>query len=149
VEYGRRSKISLPLIKIGLEENEEMTAHVAKKLISLYVKGMRVFLYGLTYKKDVKDIRESPVLRLTEMLRNKHVPFAVYDPLFTGTEIANLGLQPGNLGIADIFIVGTDHRQLKKDYTKCIGKHTIVVDGRNFFSQKVGKALYGVGRTLV
>ncbi len=149
VDYGRKKSIGLPLIKLGLTENEHMTKHVAEKLLSLSKKGMSVLVYGITYKKDVKDIRESPVLQFLALIRNAGVIPNVYDPLFTSKEIEGLNLVPGPLVKADIFVVGTDHTELKRDYKKAIGPDTIVLDGRNFFSAKVGRIVYGIGRTLV
>lgn len=149
VEYGRSVHLDLPLITLGLEENERMTRHVAEKLHSLYKKGMSVLLYGLTYKRNVRDLRESPVIEFASMVQKQGIPFKAYDPLFSTKEVARLGLKPGSLAKADIFIVGTDHAQLQKEYTKAVGPHTIVLDGRNFFRKKVGKIVYGIGRTLV
>lgn len=149
VELGKKNHLNLPLIIAGLRENDAMTGHVADKVTSLYKKGMSVLLYGITYKKNVKDLRESPVLRLAKILKDSQIPFTVYDPLFTSDEIGRLGYVPANSKKVDIFIVGSDHDQLKKEYKKFIGAKTIIVDGKNFFRKKVGRAVYGVGRTLL
>lgn len=149
VEYGREKGVDLPLVALGLNENEHMTRHVAEKLRSLYKNGMSVLLYGITYKKNVKDMRESPVLQFAEMIKGWGIPYNVYDPLFSAKEISALHLSPGKLTKADIFVVGTDHDQIQEDYKKVVGQETIVLDGRNFFSKKIGKIVYGVGRTMV
>jgi len=149
VDFGRKHGVDLPVIEHGLKENEEMTEHVAQKVVSLYKPGMRVFLYGLTYKKDVKDLRESPVVRFGRILLKHKVSFTVYDPLLRDDEIKALGFKLGKPENVDIFIVGTDHKSLTSDFKKVVNKQTIVVDGRNFFRIKVGKAVYGVGRALL
>lgn len=149
VEYGKKKKLKLPLIVQGLKGNDAMTAHVAQKITSLYRKGMSVVMYGLTYKKNVKDIRESPSIRLAKLLKKRNVPFSVYDPLFTEEEIRRLGFVPAKTQRMDIVIIATDHDALKNDYKTFIGAKTIVIDGRNFFHKKVGKVVYGVGRTLL
>lgn len=140
VEYGKKKDVDLPIIVSGLKENIAMTKHIADKIASVYKKGMRVLVYGLTYKKDVNDLRESPALRLCDELINRNISFLVYDPLIPKGKLS---------GVVDIFIVGSDHRQLADDYRKCIGKNTIVIDGKNYFKKKVGQVVYGVGRTLV
>ena len=64
-------------------------------------------------------------------------------------EIEKLGFFAGSLEKVDIFVVGTDHRQLDEDFKKTIWSKTVVVDGRNFFTEKVGRAVYGIGRSLI
>lgn len=149
VEFGKKKHINFPLVVSGLRENSAMTEHVADKIKSLYKKGMSVLIYGLTYKKNVKDLRESPALRLAVILKQQGIPFAAYDPFFNQEEIRRLGFVPADIKKVDIFIVGSDHDALKKEYKSFFGAKTIVIDGKNFFHKKVGKAVYGVGRILV
>lgn len=139
LEYARSKKISMPVVANSLRENEEMVEFVADAVSSVYKKGMSILVYGLTYKKDVNDIRESPVLRFCEVLTKHGIPFSVYDPVIPKGELS---------GVVDIFVVGTDHKELTDDYPKCIGKNTMVIDGRNFFRKKVGKKVIGVGRIM-
>lgn len=149
VEYAKKKRVNLPLIVQGLLENDAMTSHVANKIISFYKKGKSVLIYGLTYKKNVSDLRESPVLRLTQRLKEKNIPFTVYDPLLGKDEIRRLGFIPADIKKVDIFIVGSDHDELRSDYKRFVGARTNIIDGKNFFRKKVGKAVYGVGRTLL
>lgn len=139
----------MAVVAAGLSEINEMPRFVAEKVFRLYKKGMRVLVYGITYKKDVPDLRESPVVVFCRMLADYGINFTLYDPFVSPAVLEKIGMMPGKLAIADIFIVGTDHSVLTKDYTKAIGKNTIVIDGRNFFPTKVGRAVYGVGRTMV
>lgn len=149
VEFGKKKQVNLPLIVQGLKENDAMTEHVANKIASLYKRGMNVLIYGLTYKKNVKDLRESPVLRLAFLLKERHIPFTAYDPLLKTDEIQKLGLVPASKQKADIFVVGSDHDALKKECKQFIGEKTMIIDGKNFFRKKVGKIVYGTGRTLI
>ncbi len=148
LEYARQKDVLMPLVSNGLKENEMMVHYVAKKFLSYYKKGMRVVVYGMTYKKDVKDIRESPVVRFCNILQKHKVAFFVYDPLLTKEDIETFGYQQGKKESVDIFVVGTDHSTIFADYPVFIGKQTIVIDGRNYFRKKVGKKVIGVGRTL-
>lgn len=149
LEFAKKKGVPMKVVEAGLLENEEMPYFVLEKIKKIYKPGMKVLVYGLTYKKDVSDTRESPVVALCNLLKKQGVDFAVYDPVVDKKTMAGFGFKPGHLENVDIFIVGTDHSSLKKDYHKVIGKNTIVVDGRNFFLKKEGKATYGVGRLLL
>ncbi|EKD87576.1 MAG: nucleotide sugar dehydrogenase [uncultured bacterium] len=149
VDFSKKKNVNLTLIEQSLKENDAMAQVVADKVISQYKKGATVLLYGLTYKKDVKDIRESPVIRLARILQKNNIRFVAYDPLLNEQEIKAFGFTPGKLKTSDIFIVGTDHKQLSGDFKRCVDNNTIIIDGRNFFRIKVGKSVLGVGRSLV
>lgn len=149
LELAKNKGVIMKVVEDGLEENEQMPLFVAKKVQGNYKKGMKVLVYGLTYKKNIADMRESPVTVFCNILREKNISFSVYDPFLNEKEIRKLGFIPGSLNKADIFVVGTDHKQLNQDYKKAIGKDTIVIDGRNFFTKKAGRAVYGVGRSLI
>ncbi len=149
VEYAKQKKISLSVTSAGLRRNEEMADHVFQKLLAVYKKGASILVYGVAYKKNVKDLRESPVLHFCSLLEKQHIPFAVYDPFLIEDEMRKFDYRVGDLAPVDILIVGTDHNALEQDAKKMIRKNTVVIDGRNFFKKKVGKAVYGVGRSFV
>jgi UDP-N-acetyl-D-mannosaminuronic acid dehydrogenase len=72
-----------PLITKAMEINEEMPDYIYKRICTIMEeKGItdfsRVGLYGLTYKEDVDDVRESPALQL---LQRHPMPFASFDPM--------------------------------------------------------------------
>jgi UDP-N-acetyl-D-glucosamine dehydrogenase len=141
LELAEQKKVKMPVVRDSLEQNEEMPHNLAQKIISHYKQGMKVLIYGLTYKKDVADMRESPVMELIKVLKNKKISFTVYDPLVKKQKTA---LEKP----VDIFVVGTDHNQLAKDYKKVVTDKTIVIDGKNYFKKNVGKKVIGVGRKL-
>lgn len=149
LEYAQKLGVRLPVISESLQENERMASYVGEKIVSLYRPGKKVLIYGITYKKNVKDVRESPVLALCKFLKIKKIPFSVYDPLLAADEIVKLNFPVSNLSLTDIFVVGTDHRQLSTDYRKCINRSTVVIDGRNFFTKIVGTKVIGVGRSIL
>lgn len=72
-----------PLIAKAMEINEQMPDYIFDRICRLMEDNgitdfSRVGLYGLTYKEDVDDVRESPTLQL---LHRHPKPFAVYDPM--------------------------------------------------------------------
>lgn len=149
LDFGKKKGMPMRIIEDGLLENEGMPHFVLEKVKKIYKSGMKVLVYGLTYKKNVNDVRESPAIALCNLLKNQGIHFTVYDPLLENKKIEEFGLKPGPLRIVDLFIVGTDHSLLFKDYRKAVSKNTIVVDGRNFFTSKKGKVVFGVGRNLL
>jgi len=148
LHLAKNKKMDMKIVQNSLINNEGMPEYIAQKISKNYKKGMRVLIYGLTYKKNVADLRESPVLVLCKLLMKRKIDFYIYDPLLDKNQISDLGLSVGKLETADILVVGTDHKELTRDYSSIVGNNTIVVDGRNFFLNKVGKKVLGVGRLL-
>lgn len=141
--------VDMPVVTSGLSEIAGMPLFVFGKVLRLYKKGMKVLVYGLTYKKDVGDLRESPVIVFCKLLKNKGIEFSVYDPFINPSSVEKMGFVAGNLEKTDVFVVGTDHSALMQDYHKAVDDETIIIDGRNFFTTKKGKGVYGVGRTII
>ena len=107
-------------IELASEINTEMPRYWVQKVQdalnerSKAVKGSRVLLLGVAYKKNVSDLRESPALDILHLLAEKgalveyhdpHVPSFVYEDL-TLASVADL---PAALAEADCVVVATDH----------------------------------------
>lgn len=149
LSLAKDKSMEMKVTEESLKQNETMPYFLADKVQKFYKEGMEVLIYGVTYKKDVADLRESPVKVFCEILKERNIPFKVYDPILEENELVNFGSITSSLTASDIFIVGCDHSQLKEDYKKAIGDNTIVIDGKNFFTKKVGYAVYGIGHNLV
>lgn len=145
----KKHVLSMNVLRESLLENEHMPEYVLKKVLSVYKKGDKILVYGLTYKKDVADLRESPVLVFCNFLRQKKIPFSVYDPFVSEKDVQKHRLTRGILKKTDIFVVGAAHTMLSNDYKKAVGVNTIVIDGQNFFDRKVGKKVIGIGRVFL
>ena len=92
----------------------------------------RVGLYGLTYKENVDDVRESPTLQMIDcMERHLANGVKVYDPFITADIVAN---QYHNLeeflSSVDIVVLLVAHDEIKQNISKLQNK--IVLDTRNF-----------------
>src|SRR5258708_13357964 len=116
LKLANDKNISMNVVKKSLITNEKMPEYVLHKIIKYYKKNMRILIYGIAYKKDVTDLRESPVLILCKLLKKKDIPFTVYDPLIPAKQIQQLRLTYGKPDFVDIFVIGTDHTKLKNDY---------------------------------
>ena len=148
LQLAKNRGISMDVTRRALEGNEKMPEYLLNKLLAHYKKGMSVLVYGVTYKKNINDLRESPVTHFCTLLKKKEIPFTVYDPLIPKEDIEELGFVVSDPKKSDILIVGTDHSTLEKDSNKIVTKDTIIIDGRNYFLTKKGKMVLGVGRTL-
>src|SRR5437588_5909428 len=81
------------------------------------VRGSRVLILGVSYKRDVGDIRESPALKVIERLQRKGADVVYHDPyvaqLGHGTaELTSVPLTPEGLAGADCVLILTHHQCL-------------------------------------
>jgi UDP-N-acetyl-D-glucosamine dehydrogenase len=93
------------------------------------LKGSKVLLVGVSYKEDIGDMRESPALKMIELLREEGADVAYHDPFVP--ELPELGLRSEALDAdgADCIVIVTAHSGI--DYDALIGQAPLVVDFRN------------------
>lgn len=91
----------------------------------------RVGLYGLTYKENVDDMRESPTLQLLEsQARHLAAPLKVYDPFISDDVVENqYHSLESFLGDTDLVVIMVKHNEIKENMDKLNGK--IVLDCHN------------------
>jgi UDP-N-acetyl-D-glucosamine dehydrogenase len=95
----------------------------------LSLKGSKVLILGVSYKADVQDTRESPALKLIELLRNAGAEVAYHDPHVH--ELPQHGLSSVALDPAahDCVAIVTAHSAI--DYDRVVEEAPLVVDFRN------------------
>lgn len=127
------------VIDEAMRTNDAMPAFVLHRIYDIMKEeGMkdlsRVGLYGLTYKENVDDMRESPTLQLLES-QEKHLgqPLKVYDPLITEDKAANQ-YHDFDLFIdsVDMVVIMVGHDELKDNFDKL--KDKIVLDTRHVYT---------------
>ena len=94
----------------------------------------RVGLYGLTYKENVDDMRESPTLQLLES-QERHLaePLKVYDPFITDDVVLNQYHDFDSfLDDVDLVVIMVKHNEIKENMDKLKGK--VVLDCQNICS---------------
>ena len=93
------------------------------------LKGSKVLVLGVAYKADIGDVRESPALKLIELLRNAGSDVAYHDPHVP--ELPDLGLWSAPLEPAayDCVAIVTAHSSV--DYDALVAEASLVVDLRN------------------
>ena len=130
--------LDLELIKIAGKINASMPNFVVKKIENTlkkkekFIKDYEILILGLTYKKNIDDIRESPSLEIIKLLQNKGFKIFYNDP-YISKELNNqllsqgikfLDINESNLKKLDFVILVTDHDtfnyQMIKDNSKLI-----------------------------
>ena len=101
--------------------------------------GADILMLGVAYKKNVDDLRESPALRLIEMIEARGGRAAYHDPFIpviprTREHAALAGrrsvaLDPASLAIFDAVVIATDHDGV--DYPAIARAARLVIDTRN------------------
>ncbi|HXE61511.1 MAG TPA: nucleotide sugar dehydrogenase [Gemmatimonadaceae bacterium] len=133
------------MIELAGEINTEMPAFWVGKVADALndagkpMRGARILVLGVAYKKDIDDLRESPALDILDLLSKKGAEARYHDPFVT--EIVNDGHTPdGAVGRsvpltddaikgADAVIIVTDHTAI--DYARVKRLAAIVIDSRN------------------
>src|SRR5919197_491262 len=95
----------------------------------LSLKGSRILLLGVSYKADVRDTRESPALKLIELLRNGGAEVAYHDPHVP--ELTEHGLSSAALEPAEYDCVAIVTAHSSVDYDRVVEEAPLVVDFRN------------------
>jgi UDP-N-acetyl-D-glucosamine dehydrogenase len=98
------------------------------------VRGSRVLVLGVSYKPDVGDVRESPALKLIELLGGLGAEISYHDPFVPdlreqGLDLRSVDLDDGTVAAADIVCVVTAHSGI--DYADLAGRARLVFDFRN------------------
>jgi len=99
------------------------------------IKGSKILILGLAYKRDIDDLRESPSLTILELLRDKGAQVFYNDPYFPtvghGRHYAlNMTNTPlDTLGSYDAVVIVTDHTTY--NYQQIVDQSKLVIDTRN------------------
>jgi len=99
--------------------------------------GARVLVLGIAYKKDVDDMRESPAVRIIELLQERGAQVVYHDPYVPRVprmrqhhlDMVSVPLTDEALESADAVLVATDHSAI--DYARVVERARLVVDARN------------------
>lgn len=124
------------VIDESMKTNDGMPDFVLNRIYEIMKeKGMtditRVGLYGLTYKENVDDMRESPTLQLLES-QERHLAtgLKVYDPFITKDVVANQYHDLDEfLEVVDLVVIMVKHNEIKENMEKLVNK--VVLDCHN------------------
>jgi UDP-N-acetyl-D-glucosamine dehydrogenase len=96
------------------------------------VRGSRILLCGVAYKRDIDDVRESPALDIIELLQRRGAEVAYSDLYAPSIRVGELQLKHTPIeeaGSFDCVVITTDHRNV--DYAALVARAQLVVDTRN------------------
>jgi len=129
-------------IELATQINGAMPEYVVEKVVTVLnvrrksLKGSRVLLLGLAYKKDVGDLRDSPAFDVARILEERGAIIDYHDPFVPSTELngrrrSSVPLTPATLRRCACVIVLTDHS--KVDYGLVLRHAPVIVDTRNHY----------------
>ncbi|BCU83230.1 UDP-N-acetyl-D-glucosamine dehydrogenase [Polycladomyces abyssicola] len=137
---AREYKYHTRLIELAGEINNYMPEFVVErsmKILNRYGKalnGAKVLILGVAYKKDIDDLRDSPVLDIIQLMEKNGANLKINEPhvpTFTlnGKEYKSEELTPELVEQADLVLITTDHSVY--DYQMIADKAKVIFDTRN------------------
>jgi UDP-N-acetyl-D-glucosamine dehydrogenase len=132
-------------IRLASEVISSMPKYIVERLEALLrekrskeLENSKVLIVGVTYKRDVKDLRRSPILEIIRILQSKKVKVSYYDPYIpylriNGINLKSSRLTGGNLKNFDCVVIGTDHKSI--DYSLILRKANLIFDTRGVYNK--------------
>ncbi len=145
--YGLNTRF----IELAGEINSSMPGHVVDRLgeamnekLGLAMKGAKILVVGLAYKKNVDDMRESPALELIAKLRARGMEVEYYDPYIPVAPstrehpevegMRSVSWTEAALKAFDVALIATDHDDV--DYAPLLSSIDLIVDTRNAIKER-------------
>ena len=136
---ARQSGFECRFIELAGQVNASMPSYVVERIgealntLKKAVNGSRIHLFGVAYKKDVSDMRESPALDVLDLLSRRGATLSYTDPFVPQLQHGDINLcsvpedkaAPG----IDCAVICTNHRVF--DYGGIVKSYPLVVDTRN------------------
>ncbi len=138
---ARQYDFHTEFIELSGKVNESMPYYVVRRLMDAMnehlgraLKGSRVLVVGVAYKADIDDVRESPAIKVIELLRAKGADVVYHDPYVpeltvSGVDVPHVVLDAGTVSSADALVVVTNHSNV--DYALIAEHAQLVLDTRN------------------
>lgn len=156
IERAKASGFDHKFLRVAREINNSMPEYTVNLLqtalneIKKPMKGTAVGVLGIAYKADVDDVRESPAIKIIELLEKHQANVLTYDPYIpeksTEKNLAQI------LKKAEALIIVTNHTEFEKIKPAAFKKNQIkvIIDGKNCLDkvaiEKLGIIYKGIGR---
>ncbi|HEX8974764.1 MAG TPA: nucleotide sugar dehydrogenase [Patescibacteria group bacterium] len=156
IEKAKEHDFDHVFLRAARSINNSMPAFTVEVLqeklndIEKSIRGTRVGLLGLSYKANVGDLRESPSLKLIEILKEKGAALEIFDPfvkkMSTVESIKQL------LEKSEVIVLATNHAEFIEINSEMFQKHSIkiIIDGKNCLNkaeiENRGIIYKGIGR---
>jgi UDP-N-acetyl-D-glucosamine dehydrogenase len=126
-------------IELAAEINEQMPYYVVSRIMKALnthgksLKGATVLVLGVAYKKDIADVRESPSLKLIQLLQQEGAEVSYNDPFVLQIRLASNNLASERLtevclSSADCVVIATNHSSYDLEHIASLAK--LVFDAR-------------------
>ena len=137
---ARQFDMHTEFIELAGKTNEAMPYYVVERLASALnthrkpLAGSRVLILGIAYKANIDDMRESPAIKIAELLLVKEADVVYHDPFVSefsvgGVSIPQVELTAESLAEIDAVVVVTDHSDV--DYALVVEASKLILDTRN------------------
>ena len=141
---ARKIGFKTKMIDLASYMNHFMPKYVINRISGIletkkvFLKDAKILILGVTYKKDVKDLRESPALDIIKLLQNSSAQVDFYDPLVPYLKMHDINLKGiifgrTNLKDYDCVVIITDHSSV--DYKVLQKKARLIFDTRNIYKK--------------
>ncbi len=149
-EYGFPTRF----VELAGEINDKMPRYVAERVLELLneqgkpLKGSRLLMLGMAYKRDVDDLRESPAIKVARLLQERGAELSYHDPYvpiveINGLEYRSVNLAPEILEKSDLVLITTDHSNV--DYSAVVEHAGLIYDTRNALKDYNSDKIYKLG----
>ncbi|MCQ9207551.1 MAG: nucleotide sugar dehydrogenase [Omnitrophica bacterium] len=143
-QHGFKTKF----INLAAYVNESMPKYIVHRLEDILsgqkkpLKNSKLLIIGIAYKKDVRDLRESPALKIIKVLKKHGAQVSYHDPFFQylkvkGIDLVCAPLTKKVLTSRDCVVILTDHSGL--DYGSIIENSKLILDTRGVLRRFKGK----------
>ncbi|MFH0858859.1 MAG: nucleotide sugar dehydrogenase [Candidatus Omnitrophota bacterium] len=137
-KFGFKSRF----IKLASDIISHMPAYVVERVKAILankgiaLKESKVLVVGVTYKKDIKDLRQSPPLDIISALEKEGAQVNYFDPLipylkFKEIDQKSINIKSDDIAKYDVVIIATDHSGL--DYKLIRRRSRLIFDSRNVY----------------
>lgn len=148
---ARQNGFGSRFIDLAGHVNAAMPRYVVERVAealnsrSRAVRGARVHLFGMAYKANVSDVRESPALDVAELLLRRGAVVTYSDPFVPAVRagavsLDAVGAEQALAGGIDCAVITTDHRGV--DYRAIAREAPLVVDTRNALAGVAGAHIH-------
>ena len=139
---AKKLGLDTKFIELASLVNRKMPDYVIGRMGKLFdnkMKGLNILVIGVSYKKDIKDLRESPAIDIIEKLKAQGSNVSYYDPIFPYLKINEIDLQCSSIDKDTLVnfdgaILVTDHTNLP--YNDFADQLKVILDTRNAFEKK-------------
>jgi len=139
---SKQAGIEARFIELAGNINGQMPHFVVAKIQNALndhskpIKGSSIHIYGVSYKRDIDDVRESPAIDIMLLLAKRGAKISYTDPHVPSMKLEDLEFKSQeDFSGADCVVVVTDHSAF--DYGAVLEKAKLIVDTRNAFKNVI------------